>query len=172
MRTVCAGVDDVTSEETLSIVADLVDTMRAEGLVGLAAPQLGHNLRIFVMELRPSEKTLRDAQSPLYVCINPEIVESSRELVHEWEGCGSIAHGTLFGRTVRNRQVVLQYQDLEGEWQEEPFGGLLARVAQHELDHLDGILFFQRMEDPTDLYDIEEYRLLRAREREQDLNQE
>lgn len=164
LETVCEPLENISSPETAALVADLVDTMRSEGLVGLAAPQLGYNARVFVMELRPSEKTGRTEASELYVCINPEIIERSSETVCDWEGCGSIARGTLFGRPIRNKEVELRYWDQDGRECQTVFDGLLSRVAQHENDHLDGIVFLARMEDPTDLYDIAEYRRIRLAE--------
>lgn len=164
LRAVCGDVLNPLEQEVQELVQDMVDTMRETGLIGLAAPQIGSDQRIFVMELRPNQKTDRIEESELYVCINPVTSQFSEETVVMFEGCGSIAHGTLFGRVERPEKITLDFVNEKGDPVSLELDGLLGRVAQHELDHLDGILFLDRMDDPRDLYDTEEYRKLRSRE--------
>ena len=116
--------------------------------VGLAAPQIGIPLRIFL--LRPQEK------DPISAFINPEYVGKSRELVkgiegNKLEGCLSIPH--VWGRVKRHKQVTIRFTDETGASHEEEFAGFPAIIVQHEIDHLEGILFTRRcIEQKSTLY--------------------
>ena len=147
IRKVAKKVTDPQSRATQKIVKDLVDSMRSAGLVGMAAPQIGKGSRIFVVELRKT-KARRDLEaSPLYIFINPQIISYSKKQVVGYEGCGSIAFGQLFGPVRRPQSVVVRALDGTGI----PFTlsakGVLARVIQHEHDHLNGIVFLDKITD-------------------------
>ena len=115
------------------LVGDMLATMRDAPGVGLAAPQVGVLERIFVWEVD-------DASG---VIINPTIVERSEELVEEEEGCLSLP-GIAY-EVVRNAEVKVEGIDLEGDAVSLEADDLLARVCQHEIDHLDGVLFVDRL---------------------------
>lgn len=128
-------------KKTLSLIKDLKETLSLqkdpEG-VGLAAPQVGKNLRLFV--IRPKDK--------IKVIINPEIVFISKEKTPQrkqkiMEGCLSLPH--FYGPLVRATKVKIKYQDENGNPQEEEFLDLNAQIILHEIDHLDGILFVDRL---------------------------
>jgi len=157
LRTVCSEVIFPVSEEVKSLTTDLTDTMRASGLVGLAAPQLGVNARVFVLEI-PDRKDKERENAELFVCINPRVIEHSENIVYGNEGCGSIARGQLFGNVPRPEWSVIEYFDLQGDKQQRKLDGLHSVVALHEIDHLDGILFLDRMDDPRELFDSSEYK--------------
>ena len=136
------SVEKCNDSQIQQIIIDLVDTMRSADLVGMAAPQIGESLQIFVIEIRKTElRTDVSEFKPLSIYINPEIVSVSREKEHGWEGCGSVENGGLFGRLVRFTELTISYIDEKGNKQEKTCSGLLARVIQHEMDHIDGILF-------------------------------
>lgn len=110
--------------------------------VGLAAPQIGQSSRVFVTKHHPD--------APVKVLINPEIIESSTELVEgipgsakRLEGCLSIPK--IWGKVNRAKRVRLKYQDAKGTWHEETFRGFEAVIIQHETDHVNGILYTQRV---------------------------
>ncbi len=128
------------------LIADMYETMYAANGVGLAAPQIGQSLRLFVVDASPfaedeEGKPTEDAHLKDFkkVFINPYIVEEEGE---EWpfeEGCLSIPN--IREEVFRLPRIVLQYQDEQFKEHEEEFDGFAARVIQHEHDHLDGVLF-------------------------------
>lgn len=119
------------------LVDDMIETMYAAPGIGLAAPQVGEPLRIFVVDLSVG----RDPQG-LMVCINPEFVEVDGMQLEE-EGCLSVPG---FNATVvRPARVVVQALDRQGTEQKHEGTGLLARAFQHEMDHLDGTVFVDRL---------------------------
>lgn len=126
-------------DELRALVDEMFETMyHAEG-VGLAAPQIGLSQRIFVIDVR-------DEDAPLggrFALINPEIVEASRETDRQSEGCLSIPG--LDEVVERPERVVVRGLDPEGTPVEVQADGILARALQHEKDHLDGILFIDRV---------------------------
>ncbi|MFP5352772.1 MAG: peptide deformylase [Actinomycetota bacterium] len=115
------------------LVEDMLETMRDAPGVGLAAPQVGVLERIFVWEVEDEHGAIFD----------PVIVESSPETVEEEEGCLSLPG--LYYPVERAEKVVVTGQDLEGRPLKLEAEGLLARVCQHEIDHLDGVLFIDRL---------------------------
>ena len=138
LRTPAAPVVDFDAE-LRQLVADLTETMHAAGGAGLAAPQIGVGLRVFTMDAN------RDPEAPRVplVLVNPEVTWESEELNTYEEGCLSIPE--QYGDVTRPKQVRLQWLGLDGKTHEEEFDGLWATCAQHELDHLNGILFIDHL---------------------------
>lgn len=124
------------SDQTRQLIRDMFETMYAEEGVGLAAPQVGVSERIIVVDPHNDEIAA-------FALINPEIVETSKETEKGEEGCLSIPGlRDLVERSVR---VVVRGTTPEGEQRELDLHGLPARIIQHEVDHLDGVLFFDRL---------------------------
>lgn len=115
-----------------ALVADMALTMEEDKGIGLAAPQIGKNIRLIIV----------NTKSGIQAMINPKLIKTS--LRQEWgeEGCLSIPN--VFGDVKRHRSVECTFLDLEGHEQVVKASGLLARVIQHEIDHLDGILFIDK----------------------------
>ncbi|MFZ5964095.1 peptide deformylase [Thalassococcus sp. BH17M4-6] len=134
---VCAPVEDVAAVRTL--VDDMFDTMYAAPGRGLAAPQVGVLLRVFVMDVGWKE----GAKTPL-ACINPRIVTASESLHTGDEGCLSIPG--VMAPVTRPDSVRLAYTDMDGTAQVVDLEGFAATCAQHEMDHLDGIVTFDRLD--------------------------
>ncbi len=133
------------------LVDDMLETMRANHGVGLAAPQVGVLQRVVVVEL-PAEKDGEEGEGrppARFVLCNPAVTRHSEEQEVGEEGCLSLAG--LYGDVPRFREVEVRYQDLQGRRKRLQAEGFLARVLQHELDHLEGVLFTDRVEDPTTL---------------------
>ncbi len=133
--------------ELKALAEDMVETMRQSYGVGLAAPQIGLPIRIFVAEIPEEEGNPQSGKT--YVLVNPKIVKSSREQVLGEEGCLSIPG--IYGDVWRAEEIVVRAQDVNGKEIRLKVQGFLARVFQHEMDHLDGILFIDRVEDPSTL---------------------
>ncbi len=127
------------------IFSDMLETMYASHGVGLAAPQVGVNLRFFVTDVDwvNREDGVETGKRNSKIFINPEITEESEEDGPASEGCLSVPG--IEGDVYRSLRVKMRYLDENGETHENAFEGLEARCVQHELDHLDGVLFVDRM---------------------------
>lgn len=147
LRRTAAPVADPRDPETRRLALDMIETMADAGGVGLAAPQVHVGRRLIVFRV-PAERSGRDdGERPLgvTVLVNPEIVPLGDELVPGWEGCLSIPG--LRGAVPRHRRIRYRGTDLDGEPVECEAAGFHARVVQHEVDHLDGVLYLDRMND-------------------------
>jgi peptide deformylase len=142
--------DRIGSVELQQVVTDLVDTLRASGGAGLAAPQIGVNWQVFVLE-----SELRTDPRPMRAVVNPLLEPHSGELVYDWEGCLSIPE--LVGLVPRHPSVRLWGKGREGEPLDLELSGFAGRVAQHEYDHLHGIVFLDRMRDLRSLSYMREW---------------
>jgi peptide deformylase len=158
LRKAAAIVDDreLLSPATQQLIDDLIETMREGDGVGIAAPQVYAPKRIFVVEVKgPNPRYPTQPDVPLTVFVNPQIIEHSQETEVDWEGCLSIPD--LRGKVPRWRSVQITALDREGK----PFtlaaDRFFARVIQHELDHLDGKVFLDRMSDFASLTHLREY---------------
>lgn len=139
------------------VVDDLIDTMRKGDLVGMAAPQVGENLQVFVTELRETKTRTGYQTDTPRVFINPKIIEASEEEVLIYEGCGCVAKGTLFGPVKRPRIITIEAFNQDGKRFQLKCDGLLGRVIQHENDHLQGIEFTEKISDYSKLLYIDYY---------------
>lgn len=146
---------DFNSEEVKNVIQDLVDTMKQNELVGMAGPQIGENFQIFVTEPRVTATRTVDQSDELRVYINPKIVSISIEECLIYEGCGSVLNGSLFGPVMRPKEIIIEAFDASGKKFQLKCDGLLARVIQHEYDHLNGVEFTEKVYD---------YKKLMARE--------
>ncbi len=150
----------IVTEKIRALAAEMVETMRTFDGIGLAAPQVGEPLRMVVlgvplesMSPDPSPGELELLPRMPLVLVNPEIVSAADELEVRDEGCLSVPD--IFAPVVRPRSVVLRSETLDGEVIALECGGLLGRCIQHELDHLDGKLFTDRLR-PEDLKEVEQ----------------
>jgi peptide deformylase len=124
-----------------SLVEDMIQTMREEPGVGLAAPQINVSSQVIVVEY-PLDDQVEDAKPELFVIANPEIVEKSEETEFGIEGCLSVPE--LLGEVERSTRIVVSGLDRQGRKQRLSASGWLARIFQHEIDHVNGILFVDR----------------------------
>lgn len=144
-----------------TLIDDMFETMRDYNGVGLAAPQVQEPYRIIVYELQDTERyDTEDGPIEPTVLVNPSIIDRSESTVNDTEGCLSLPE--LRGDVRRSKSVTVRYQDENATTQEKEATGFEARIIQHELDHLDGVLFVDRMEDPETLCFLEEYKKFHA----------
>jgi peptide deformylase len=136
--------------ELQRLADDMVETLRAAPGLGLAAPQVSVSQRLFVAEIEKSEE--QPGSGRLYIVFNPEYVWKSEELEDGTEGCLSIPGWA--GEVTRHHKVVIKGLDRHGKRIRIEVEGLLARVFQHEIDHLDGVLFTDRISDPEKIWEI------------------
>lgn len=138
---VATPIVEAFDDELRALVQDLLDTMRVSpGCVGLAAPQIGVSSRVAVIDLRNHKKA--KVNHGELVLVNPVVEEHGSTDVGR-EGCMSVPDFT--GDVVRATSLVLSWQDERGERYRDSFVGFEARAVQHELDHLDGLLFLDRV---------------------------
>lgn len=157
LRKVCMPVEtsEINTSEFQKFVDDLIETQRAEDGAGIAAPQVDVLQRVFTMELKENPRYSDKETFPLYVAINPEIEPFSEILVDSWEGCLSIPG--IRGQLPRYQKVVLKALNRHGIPFEAQLEGFAAIVAQHELDHLNGVLLIDRMVSMDTLAFQDEY---------------
>ena len=146
--------------EVQSLLEDMIRAMREAGGVGLAAPQLGEPWQIFVYEVASEEGEGREDEIPLRILVNPMVEPEAGELVYDWEGCLSIPG--LRGLVPRYPQVRVHGLDRNGEAQDFVASGFEARIIQHEFDHLNGVVYLDRMRDLKSLAFEDEWQELMA----------
>jgi peptide deformylase len=153
--------DDILSIE----IQDLIKNMRHTLLnrdygIGIAAPQVGQNLALSVIELRATRTrpNLPKTEWKSLNIINPEITKKYGKSKQKWEGCLSLDN--VFAKAERYDKVRVKFTDEKGITQEKDFNGLLAHVLQHEIDHLNGILFVDRVNDTKTYVSESEYKKL------------
>ena len=143
---------EIKSVTIQRLIDDMIETMVEYHGVGLAAPQVHESVRIFVAALDAGEEG--EEPEPVVV-VNPEISVVGSDIVEDWEGCLSIPD--IRGRVQRAREIRVKAMDRKGERMELRAHDFPARVIQHEADHLDGVLFFDRMRSFETLSFLEEY---------------
>jgi len=142
---VAAPVDRFGTQELRALLADMDDTMRAFNGAGLAAPQIGCSLRVVIFEVRSNPRYPDVESVPYTVLINPVLEPLDDAMQHGWEGCLSVPG--LRGLVPRYGRLRYRGFDAEGRAIDRSVSGFHARVVQHEVDHLDGILYPMRMTD-------------------------
>jgi peptide deformylase len=161
-------VADAKAPKIRRLVADMVETMEDASGTGLAAPQVHVPLRVVVFFIDGERSQREDggpeqAGVPLTVMINPEVEPLGPEKELGWEACLSVPE--LMGQVPRWRRIRYRFQDLDGRQQERTAEGFHARVVQHECDHLDGVLYPQRLADAkTLIFASEAHHLASAQE--------
>ena len=141
--------EELQSTEVQQLVDDLVDTMRAANGAGIAANQIGVPLRVATIEVKDNPRYPYKPPIPLTVVVNPVVEPLDDEVVEINEGCLSVPN--LRGNVLRHVTVRVRYLDRFGNEHDEVKRGLTAGTFQHELDHLDGVLFVDRVHDPHTL---------------------
>ncbi len=155
LRQIAQPINQMNKRKIQNLIDDLIATMTPANGVGIAAPQISEPQRIIIVASRP---TLRYPSAPLMEptpMINPQIIDHSAEIVKGWEGCLSIPG--IRGLVPRYEAIEVEYIDQFGEYQKQELTGFVARIFQHEFDHLEGMLFIDRVESTQDLMTEEEY---------------
>lgn len=148
-------IKDVSNPEVQNLIDSLIVTARKSQGVGIAAPQGGQSLRLFVVASRPNSRYPHAPEMPPTAMINPRVIRYSDKMVKDWEGCLSIPG--LRGLVPRYSWIQVEFSDRAGKLQSCEFTDFVARIFQHELDHLNGVVFLDRLESLNDLYSEQEY---------------
>ena len=147
--------EEISSPEMRRLVRDMIETMHEYGGVGLAAPQVHENVRLAVIEYEDEESQKPDGGSPLLVIWNARVKVLDETLSGFWEGCLSVPG--LRGFVERPSKIEVSYLDERGKPQRLVAEGFLATVFQHELDHLDGVIYVDKITDKSKFAFSEEY---------------
>jgi peptide deformylase len=144
---------EIRTAVTQKLIDDMIETMTEYHGVGLAAPQVHEGVRLFVAALDSGDDD--EEESETIAVINPEIIVVGSDVVEDWEGCLSIPD--IRGRVPRAREIKVRALDRTGARIELSAHDFPARVIQHETDHLDGVLFFDRMKSLASMTFLDEY---------------
>ncbi len=144
---------EIRSPQTRRLIDDMIDTLEEYNGVGLAAPQVRESKRIIIAAPPPPDER---AEPELLILINPKVVERSKETLEDWEGCLSIPE--IRGLVERPARIVVEAKDPLDRDRRIEAEGLTARILLHEIDHLDGVLYLDRMSSMQSLTYLDEMR--------------
>ncbi len=151
-------VTNLEDEDIQQLIDNLIATAIKNNGVGIAAPQVAASCRLFIVASRPNQRYPNAPKMEPTAMINPKIVNHSQEIVKDWEGCLSVPG--VRGLVPRYKSVNVEYTDRNGDLKNQELTDFVARIFQHEYDHLDGIVFTDRVETNEDLITEEEYQKL------------
>ena len=155
LRTPASPLVVPATEGIRKLAGDMLATLREANGVGIAAPQVYESASLFIVASRPNSRYPDAPSMEPEVMVNPEILERSEELVAGWEGCLSIPGFRAL--VPRSRSIRVSYQTLDGATLDREFADFVARVIQHEDDHLHGLVFLDRLASPRDVVTEREY---------------
>jgi peptide deformylase len=155
LREVARKVADPADPAVQALIDDMLVTVAEVDGVGIAAPQVHEPLALFIVASRPNPRYPHAPEMTPTAMVNPELLWASEEKEKGWEGCLSIPG--LRGLVPRHRRIGVRYLTRTGKVREEEYGDFLARVFQHEFDHVQGMVFIDRVEDTRELVTEKEY---------------
>lgn len=148
-------VDNVQDQRIQNLIDALIVTAVAANGVGIAAPQVSQSDRIFIVASRPNQRYPNAPLMEPTAMINPQIIAHSTEIVEGWEGCLSIPG--IRGLVPRYQAIEVEYTTRDGKQNRQELTDFVARIFQHEYDHLEGIVFLDRVKSTQDLMTEQEY---------------
>ena len=146
---------NIKSPDVQTLIDDLIATVMDVDGVGIAAPQVYESLRIFILASHPNPRYPYAPKMKPTAIINPKILDMSKSKLKDWEGCLSIPG--LRGLIPRSKSIKVSYLTREGKKMRKTFTNFVARIFQHEYDHLEGKLFIDRVESFLDLISEKEF---------------
>jgi peptide deformylase len=148
-------VDNVRDESLQQLIDALVATAKTSNGVGIAAPQVSESYRLFIVASHPNPRYPNAPQMEPTAMINPRIMAHSTEVVKDWEGCLSLPG--IRGLVPRYQAIEVEYTSRDGQLHRQELTDFVARIFQHEYDHLEGMVFLDRVESTHDLITEQEY---------------
>lgn len=155
LRQSAKAVTDVDSTQLQQLIDRLITTTVAANGVGMAAPQMGCSLRLLIMASRPNLRYPYAPSMAPTALINPRLVAHSDAQSKGWEGCLSVPG--VRGKVPRYREIEVEYIDRRGQTRRQVWQDFVARIFQHEYDHLEGQVFLDRLESEVDLISEEDF---------------
>ncbi|MBD2086451.1 peptide deformylase [Trichocoleus sp. ST-U3] len=148
-------IENVHSGQIQKLIDDLITTVVQASGVGIAAPQVAQSYRLFIVASRPNPRYPAAPEMEPTAIINPRIIAHSDEVVKGWEGCLSIPG--IRGLVPRYQAIDVEYTSRDGKLHRQQFTDFVARIFQHESDHLDGIVFVDRLQSTQEMMTEQEY---------------
>lgn len=158
LRKKSAIVKDIDNKEIQGLVDDLVATVMDVDGVGIAAPQVFQPIRLFIVASHPNPRYPHAPKMKPTAVINPKIVSLSKDTAKDWEGCLSIPG--IRALVPRSKMIEVQYTTRDGKQVRKTYKDFIARIFQHEYDHLEGVMFLDRIETTKDVISEKEYQRL------------
>ena len=152
--------EEILSVHIQAVIEDMYYTLEQKKYgVGLAAPQIGKSIALSVIDTKPTP-TRPNLERQKLTIINPKIIKTYGILSSEWEGC--ISGAELYAQVPRYKKLRLTWYDEKAVIHEQDFEGFIAHVIQHEVDHLNGVLFVDKVEDTKSYMTFKEYKKMRS----------
>lgn len=148
-------VTDIQDPLIQQLISDLLSSLMDVNGVGMAAPQVYQSYRLFIVASHPNPRYPNAPLMDPTPIINQKIISHNREIVKDWEGCLSIPG--IRGLIPRFTEITTTYTDQYGKQRKQKFTGFIARIFQHEYDHLNGILFLDRIKNNSEIISDKEY---------------
>ncbi len=155
LRQVAEPVQQIQDDAIQALIDQLLALLISSNGVGIAAPQVAASYRLLIVASRPNARYPNAPLMSPTVMINPQIVGHSSATVKDWEGCLSVPG--IRGLIPRYQQIEVEYSDRSGQLIRQQLSGFVARIFQHELDHLDGLVFLDRLESLQEIITDQEY---------------
>ncbi|WP_088242970.1 peptide deformylase [Calothrix rhizosoleniae] len=155
LRQPAKPVENISDRQIQQLIDDLIATAAEANGVGIAAPQIAQSYQIFIVASHPSSRYPDAPDMEPTAIINPQIINHSEEMVKGWEGCLSIPG--IRGLVPRYQEIEVTYTDRNGLLKKQSFTDFVARIFQHEIDHLHGISFLDRLVSNFDIITEQEY---------------
>ncbi len=146
---------NVKSDKIQALIADLIATAKDSDGVGIAAPQVYQSVRLFIVASHPNPKYPNAPNMKPLAVVNPEITKKSKEKTFDWEGCLSIPG--IRAKVPRHLTTEVSFTTVSGKKVKKSFSGFVSRIFQHEYDHLEGIVFLDRVKNTRDIVTEKEY---------------
>ncbi|MGQ4650379.1 peptide deformylase [Lyngbya aestuarii] len=148
-------VDNFLDKHLQQLVDNLIATTKVSSGVGIAAPQVSESYRLLIVASRPNLRYPHAPKMEPTAMINPRLIAHSPDMVKGWEGCLSVPG--IRGLVPRYRAIEVEYISRDGQKHRQEFTDFVARIFQHEYDHLDGLVFLDRLESTQDIITEQEY---------------
>lgn len=155
LRAKAEVVENIQDWRIQKLIDALITTVKQANGVGIAAPQVAASDRLFIVASRPNPRYPNAPEMQPTPMINPKILAKSTEMANGWEGCLSIPG--IRGLVPRSQAIEVEYTDRNGKLQKQELTDFVARIFQHEYDHLDGIVFLDRLKSTQDIVTEHEY---------------
>lgn len=155
LRRQAQTIENPEDEQLQKLIDNLIHTAQNANGVGIAAPQVAQSYRLLIVASRPSARYPQAPTMEPTAMINPQIIARSNDVVKDWEGCLSIPG--IRGLVPRSQAIEIEYTARDGKRHRQELRDFVARIFQHEYDHLDGIVFLDRVENAQELMAEEEY---------------
>jgi len=153
----------ITEPFIQNLIDNMIATVQEVDGVGVAAPQVYEPLRLFIVASHPSPRYPKAPKMKPTAIINPKIISSSPEMIKGWEGCLSIPG--IRSKVLRHKQIKVKYTTRDAKKTTKTFNGFIARIFQHEYDHLEGIVFLDRLVDFKETITEKEYQKIMKKEK-------